>query len=203
MLPKIKLLRHQTSGLILLIQEYETIIMEIIDKPSGQIQEETCTGMIEQTFIDLEIDSSLALAMNRWKDTLFRHDFSGDFSNYFRRVESFNGYVAGDHNALGFAYDAIGQLCGTVGQLKYTISQADNQGRELTEDEIEGARQNFHKAALLRGRNADSYKESNEYLSSLHKFEQEQLILLAENVPSIVRVIREVDKRYVNGESLF
>lgn len=185
--------------------------MEKNNKPTYHKESKKPISMIEQTISDLTIEDSLAESMMRFKDTLFRRDFSDDFTKYFQRVEAFNGYIAGDRNAQGFAFDMIGQICGTVGQLKSAMRKADIEGRDLTADEIARASRNFQKAAAIREASAASFVADNDedmnekqiHLSATHVIEQMQLQCLAENVPDVIEVMREVEKRRQAGESLF
>lgn len=158
-------------------------------------QQEYTEGITE-TIHKVIKDEPLANAMSRWKDTLFYHDFSNDFTNYFQRVNAFNGYRAGEHNAYGFRHDTIGQICGAIGQLKSTLMSAQIEGRNINEREMERTKQQLLKAAEMRGNSASELTKSNHtvYLASIHTEEQAQIVLLAENVPSIIEVIREINK---------
>jgi hypothetical protein len=149
---------------------------------------------VQQAIDEHITDEALHEAISRWKSTLFYHDFSSQFSEYFRRVNAFDGYHPGDHHAYGFENDTIGQMYGTVGQLQFYIKRAGNEGRTVNLNEIQAVQDNFLKAAQFRGNSAKmlSRYDHSHYLSEIHLKEQAQIELISQNVPHVIEIFNKI-----------
>lgn len=150
---------------------------------------------LQQIIKDFQIEDSLAQAMSRWSVTLFERDCT---ENYFKSMRDFGGYY--DMSRIDRYFAPLNQIYGTVGRLQVERIIAKQERREIKQSEMERAKEGFSVAAGLIGVNVEEFESDEKdtnvlYVASLKRIDQQYMITLAVNVPTIVRVIEEIEKR--------